>query len=162
MTTPRTRTLLALGAATLLGAQLAGATSASAASVKPWKAPEVSYTKGNVFAHGDSAEVRAKYRCSPGTEMTHVWVSVKQGPGDLTQEGSSAIAKAYYDTNVAGTEPVLTCDGKWKFLTTTVLRHTDKDALQAGEAYVQFCLYAGRGEVVEGASYNRMSTIKLA
>lgn len=154
------RTTTVLASAALLGLQLASAAPASAGYGKTWEAPEVSYTKGNVFAFGDRAEVRAKYRCAPGTEGTHVWVSIKQGPGDLTAEGSSAIAKAHYDTNVEGFSEEVVCDGEWQRLSVPVVRHQAKGQLERGEAYVQFCFYAFKGEEVHSATLNRSAMVK--
>ena len=156
----RMMTVAALSLLAATGAQL-GAAAPASAHLKGWAAPEVSYVKGNVFADGDAASVRAKYRCAPETEMTHLWVSVKQGgDGDLTAEGSGATAKAWYDTNMVEGEPEVVCDGRWQTVDVPIAKHAHKSQLERGEAYVQFCLYTMKGEDMQFASVNRWSTVK--
>lgn len=125
---------------------------------------EVQRTSNNVFVEGDSAFVTGKYRCSSDVVATHVWVSVKQGgDGDLTGHGSSAIARSMYDTNVSfeGVEPELTCNGTWQQLRVELGRLADKEALERGTGWLQFCMYAqtADGEMA-GASENRWAQVK--
>ena len=132
-------------------------------------APEVARVNNNVRVVGDSAFVTAKYRCSAATEMTHLWVSVKQGGIGLDGEGSGGTADSWYDTNVArggtpeepGPEIAVTCDGTWQHQTVEVQRYADKRALERGSAYVQFCLYTIEGENFYGATDNSWAKVKV-
>jgi len=132
-------------------------------------APEVAWVNTNVRVAGDSAFVTAKYRCSPATDATHLWVSVKQGGTGLDGEGSGGTAQSWYDTNVTrggtweepGPEIPVTCDGRWQHQTVEVQRYADKQPLERGAAYVQFCLYTIEGEQVLSATENRWATAKL-
>ena len=141
-------------------------TAAPAGAAVSTGAPEVQWVNQNVRVVGDSAFVTAKLRCSPATEMTHLWVSVKQGGTDLEGEGSGERAQAWYDTNVArgeeGAEIPVTCDGTWQHQTVEVVRYAGKRALERGPAYVQFCLYTAEGEQFFGASRNVWGTAKPA
>jgi len=113
---------------------------------------------------GDSAFVTAKCRCSPATEATHLWVSVKQGGADLDGEGSGGRATSWYDTNVTTGgeyEIPVTCDGTWQHQTVEVARYAHKQALQRGTAYVQFCLYTIEGEDFLSASSNGWEKVKV-
>jgi hypothetical protein len=92
--------------------------------------------------------VDAKYRCWGGNENTHLWVSLKQGGGitgktaaELSQmEGTSAIARAWYDTNVVDPALVtINCNGQWHHHRYTVAR--EKGTLYKGSAFLQFCLF---------------------
>jgi hypothetical protein len=101
-----------------------------------------------VQATGDQATVLAKYRCYGGDEGTHLWVSLKQG-GDIDKysakklanmEGTSALARSWYDTNVVDPSTVtLTCDGTWQVQRYTLGR--EKGTLVKGRAFLQFCLF---------------------
>ena len=123
---------------------------------------EVQRSAHNVFFSGDTATASAKYRCSPDVVATHVWVGLKQGGEDLEGHGSSQRAASYYDTNASfgGVEPLLTCDGEWQHLTVQLARNEGKQALQVGEAWLQFCMYATDGEAMAGDSDNRWAPVK--
>ncbi|MDQ2750232.1 MAG: hypothetical protein M3Y44_12020 [Actinomycetota bacterium] len=112
-----------------------------------YHSPEVAWA-GHVQAHGGSATVLAKYRCWGGNENTHLWVSLKQGGGiegktaaELAQlEGTSALARAWYDTNVVDPAKVtINCNGRWHVHEYTVAR--EKGTLERGSAFLQFCLF---------------------
>lgn len=120
-----------------------GVPSASAAE---YADPQVAWTGTtiNVAPDGSAAFVTGKYKCFGGSEGTHLWVSVKQGPNlsEPDQTGSS-YADAWYDTNwnFENSEAGLTvdCDGHWH-----VTRYTLKQVfgeLHDGTAFVQFCLF---------------------
>jgi hypothetical protein len=120
---------------------------AQAHSPTTYHAPKVAWV-GHVQAKGGTATVWAKYRCSGGNEGTHLWVSLKQGGGitgktvdELSQlEGTSALARAWYDTNaVDPTEVTLNCNGKWQVQKYTLGR--EKGTLYRGSAFLQFCLF---------------------
>src|SRR4051795_6605056 len=93
-----------IGAGALAAAALAAASPAQAAT---YQDPQV-LSLSNITVSGDTASVTATYQCWGGNEGTHLWVSLKQGPKIspisldqlMTMEGTSALAKAYYDTNV--------------------------------------------------------------
>jgi len=138
---------LGLKALATLGSTVAvaamGAPSATAAA---YVAPQVAWTGMtiNVAPDGSEAYILGKYNCVGGTEGTHLWVSVKQGPrlSEPDQTGSS-FADAWYDTNwnFENSDAGLTvdCDGHWH-----VTRYTLKPEfgeLHDGIAFVQFCLF---------------------
>jgi hypothetical protein len=93
--------------------------------------------------------VTARYICNGGnTELTHLWVSVKQTAARtpdnaLKGEESSAISAAWSQSHPTAQ---VACDGAWHTLT---FRISQDDygfgALQAGQGYVQFCLFGGDG-----------------
>lgn len=103
-----------------------------------------------VYAHGNQAVVKGVYRCSGGDEGSHVWASIKQGPKisamtlkELTNtEGTSALARAWYDTNPGGPPQGLTatCDGTWQDQLFILNREPDKGRLHDGRVFLQFCL----------------------
>jgi|GEM_PF-5125965 len=94
-------------------------------------------------AHGqpEQAFVQATYTCYGGTAANHVWVSVKQGPGDLSTEGSSAKATAWYDAHPDNH----VCNGQPVTTVFTIFQHLDKGPLLAGTGYLQFCIVPGGG-----------------
>ena len=148
----RAAAVLALTAGAVLGAQAAPASAAAAVGE-----PEVAWVNDNVFlsADGSSATVLGKYRCSGGQAGSHLWVSVKQGPGIDAEHTSSEFASAWYDTNYYfGQDPAgmtLDCDGKWH-----VSRITVKPVfgtLSTGSAYVQWCLYDSVGGFAGPSSF---------
>ncbi len=103
---------------------------------------------GHVNAKGGKATLWAVYRCWGGNENTHLWVSIKQGGGikgktakQLSRmEGTSAIARAWYDTNVVNPRLVtINCNGKWQVHKYTVAR--ERRTLYRGKAFMQFCLF---------------------
>jgi hypothetical protein len=150
--------VIALTAGAVLGAQAAPASAASAVGE-----PEIAWVNDNVFlsADGSSATVLGKYRCSGGQPGTHLWVSVKQGPGIDAEHTSSEFASAWYDTNYYfGQDPAgmtLDCDGRWH-----VSRITVKPVfgtLDAGSAYIQWCVYDSIGG---DASQNQFSPVKIS
>jgi hypothetical protein len=141
-------TIAALVAPLLLVASNAPADGATAPAAKAtYHPPQVAFV-GHVRAKGGKARVQAVYRCWGGNEGTHLWVSLKQGGGikgkTLRQlnrmEGTSEIARAWYDTNVVDPSKVtINCNGKWQVHKYTVAR--EKGTLRAGKAYMQFCLF---------------------
>jgi hypothetical protein len=98
------------------------------------------------------AYVTAQYICQGGmTEETHLWVSVKQTASRLPdnrlkEEESSAISAAWSQSHPTSS---VVCDGQWHTQTFTV-SHAEYGfgELQAGQAYVQFCLFGGDGTFV--------------
>ena len=134
---------------------IAGATITAGFAVAPapaqaadYRPPKIDWVQ-NAYTHGATATVQARYRCSGGNENTHLWVSLKQGRkisamtiGELLQsEGTSQIARAWYDTNVprGRQDNALNCDGTWNIQTYTLAR--EKGHLRVGKAFLQFCLF---------------------
>jgi hypothetical protein len=120
-----------------------GATPAAA----KYHRPQVAFV-GHVQSSGGHATLQAVYRCWGGNEGTHLWVSLKQGGGikgkTLKQlskmEGTSEIARSWYDTNVVNPAKVtINCNGKWHVRHYTVAR--EKGTLRTGRAFMQFCLF---------------------
>lgn len=151
----------ALAAVATAGAALGMAAPAAAAPAQNTQ-PEIAWVNDNVFlsADGSSATVLGKYRCSGGQPGTHLWVSVKQGPGIDAEHTTSNYASAWYDTNYYfGQDPAgmtLDCDGRWH-----VSRITVKPVfgtLGAGSAYIQWCVYDSLGG---DAAQNQFSTVKI-
>ncbi len=117
-----------LSAAALTAASLVAAPSAQAADPPAkWQPATILYAKV-VKADRKHVHVKARYRCfGDNNEKTHVFVSVKQGPKiskmsleqlAIESEGTSAISKAWYNTNVPapGKQPAnitANCDGKF-------------------------------------------------
>jgi hypothetical protein len=108
---------------------------------------------GKVRYHGNLATVDATYRCYEGNQNKHIWVSLKQGPQIAnktikqlkTMEGTSAIAKAYYDTNpTAAKEVYIGCNGHTQHQTFKLTREPGKDRLTRFDkkrTFLQFCLF---------------------
>ena len=150
----RTAVLTALASGAFVAA------SAPAMAAPAPSAPEVAWVNTNVVVSADSSEatVLGKYRCSGGEEGTHLWVSVKQGPGIYPGHTSSQYADAWYDTNYHYAEDpaglTVDCDGKWHAERITVKRVFGD--LAKGAAYVQWCMfdssggYAGGGDAEGG------------
>lgn len=135
--------------ASLIGAgALAAATlAASPAQAATYEDPQV-FSLSNITVSGETASVTATYQCWGGNEGTHVWVSLKQGPQIsplsldqlMTMEGTSALAKAYYDTNVVDPSTLaINCNGEVQTQTFTL--GVEKGALHPGLAFAQFCLF---------------------
>jgi hypothetical protein len=129
-------------AAVVLTVPMGAVATADAAPVKADSA-----VLGSVTINADDpsvATVTARYIC--GGDFGHLWVSVKQaadGRPDaaLRGEGSSAKANAWIQSH-----PQITCDGTWRTETFTVdTLEQGFGTLQPGQAWVQFCLYAGDG-----------------
>jgi hypothetical protein len=89
--------------------------------------------------------VAGSYSCT-GT-YTHLWVSAKQGKGDLTEEGSGRHARAWWERTK---DQKLNCDGDVHTIVVR-LRRTQQTAHtgrlipepRGRKAYVQFCLVIG-------------------
>lgn len=152
-----------LTAATMVGLSTA-LVPASTAVAEELPAPEVAFVHDNVVVSADRAEatVLAKYRCFGGEEGTHLWVSIKQGGEDLEGPGSSARARAWYDTNYQYAEDpagqTLPCDGRWHATRFTVKLVEGKDLLERGSAWVQFCAFDNRGNL---ASVNSWKPVRI-
>lgn len=137
---------------------------ASTAVAEELPAPEVAFVHDNVVVSADRAEatVLAKYRCFGGEEGTHLWVSIKQGGEDLEGPGSSARARAWYDTNYQYAEDpagqTLPCDGRWHATRFTVKLVEGKELLERGSAWVQFCAFDNRGNL---ASVNSWKPVRV-
>lgn len=124
------------------------APAASQAGDTSYQPPKIAWVH-SAYTHGRTATVQSKYRCFGGNENTHLWVSLKQGRkisamtiAELLQsEGTSKIARAWYDTNApkGRQDSALNCDGTWKIQTYTLGR--EKGHLRAGKAFLQFCLF---------------------
>lgn len=152
----RAATVTALAGSVVLG--LAGVANACPPSTA-YHTPEVAWVH-DVDAGPDSATLLAKYRCWGGNEGTHLWVSLKQG-GGITgdpaalaqQEGTSALADAWYDSHPEG---VVVCNAKWQVQEFTVNRELanpentahpgDWNSLKKGHAFLQFCLFDSTGD----------------
>jgi hypothetical protein len=129
---------------------LTGATAAADAATADrsgYHRPQVAFV-GHAHAHRGTATVMAVYRCWGGNRGTHLWVSLKQGGGiagktakELSQmEGTSQIARAWYDTNpVRPSKVTIDCDGTWKVH--RYLLRREKGTLRNGSAFLQFCLF---------------------
>lgn len=152
-----------LAAATMIGLS-AALVPASTAVAEELPAPEVAFVHDNVVVSADRAEatVLAKYRCFGGEEGTHLWVSIKQGGEDLEGPGSSARARAWYDTNYQYAEDpagqTLPCDGRWHATRFTVKLVEGKELLERGSAWVQFCAFDNRGNL---ASVNSWKPVRV-
>jgi hypothetical protein len=110
-----------------------------------------------VSRNPQAAAVTARYRCQPGPEDQWLWVSAKQaedGSKDpaLTEEGSTAVAAAWYQSHPIGK---MQCDGVKHEQVFKI--NTDKDpftgakgfgTLKPGFAWVQFCLFDGQANFV--------------
>ena len=124
-----------------------GAPSATAAA---YADPQVAWTGRTIHVSPDGSEayILGKYKCYGGEAGTHLWVSVKQGPGLDADHTSSSDAAAWYDTNwnFSESDPDglnVDCDGHWH-----VTRYTLKPEfgqLVDGTAFVQFCLFDSTG-----------------
>src|SRR4051794_24363063 len=74
--------------------------------------------------HGRKIEIIADYRCSgQHNDMTHLWVSVKQGGPDPTAEGSGETVDSWYDNHPVD---AIKCDSKHHLQKFYALWHTDK------------------------------------
>jgi hypothetical protein len=158
---------VAVAATALLGA----APGSAVAAQEPF-AQVISHVK---LAKDGTATVRARYMCEAST---HLWVSAKQtadGSIDptLESEGSSGAAAAWMDTNdwtIVGGEPVpvssgdeqLICDGRTHSQSITIdvtnAPWGSWDALQAGMAWVQWCIVeeAENGEFISDQRWVRV------
>jgi hypothetical protein len=154
--------IVAAAALAGLAATLVPASTAVAEGDLP--APEVAFVGDNVVVGANHAEatVLAKYRCFGGEEGTHLWVSVKQDGDDLEGEGSSARARAWYDTNYQYAEDpagqTIACDGRWHATRFTVKQVEGKGELARRTAYVQFCAFDNRGNM---ASVNGWKAVRV-
>lgn len=95
---------------------------------------------GTVVTHDDgTASVTARYVCPEGF---HLWVSAKQvesarPDSRLQEEGSSQHSAAWLQSHPTG----FTCDGEWHTGTFEIdTAEQGWGELQAGQAWVQFCL----------------------
>lgn len=153
-----------LAAASFIGLATALAPAATAVAEPELPGPEVSFVHDNVVVAADRSEatVLAKYRCFGGEEGTHLWVSVKQDGEDLEGEGSSARARAWYDTNYKWAEDpagqTVDCDGRWHATRFTVKLVEGKGLLERGSAWVQFCAFDNRGNM---ASVNGWKSVRV-
>lgn len=133
------RKTMGLAAAALTTAGFAATATPAMAATPAANAKVVSVSPVELV--GTKVLVAGSYNCV-GT-YHHLWVSAKQGPGDLTQEGSSSIAKSWYDVTLDNTmapETKVICDGKTRTIVVSLLRQ--KGNLHKGRVYVQFCLIA--------------------
>jgi hypothetical protein len=150
---------VAVAATALLGA----APGSASAAQEPF-AQVISHVK---LKKDGTATVRARYRCE---SSTHLWVSAKQaadGAVDpvLEDEGSSGAAAAWMDTNdwvtvgeetfpISSGDDQLVCDGRTHAQSVTIdvtnAPWGSWDALQAGQAWVQWCIVeeAENGEFI--------------
>ena len=145
----RTAVLTAVATGALVAA------SAPAMAAPTTSAPEVAWVNTNVVVSADRSEatVLGKYRCSGGEEGTHLWVSVKQGPGIYPGHTSSSFADAWYDTNFHHQDShaglTVDCDGKWHAERITVKAVFGE--LTRGAAYVQWCMFDSSGAYAGGS-----------
>jgi hypothetical protein len=115
---------------------------------------------------GDQVYVAGSYRCTG--KYHHLWVSVKQGPGDLTQEGSSSIAKSWYDRtydNTMAPDSTVKCDGRTHAVLARLLHQKGRQVWK-GRVYLQFCLLAGNAangsDAVLGSNQHYRQAIRVA
>ena len=114
-----------------------------------YRPPQVAWTGMNITVSpdGGTAYILGKYNCVGGREGTHLWVSVKQGPGLDADHTGSGDAAAWFDTNWNfGESPAgltVDCDGRWH--TTRYTLEREFGDLTDGIAYVQFCLFDNTG-----------------
>jgi hypothetical protein len=152
---------------------LLGAAPGSALAAKEPFAQVISPVK--LSKDGNTATVRARYMCE---SSTHLWVSAKQTADgsvdpDLEAEGSSGAAAAWMDTNdwvtvgedtfpVSSGDEQLVCDGRTHSQSVTIdvtnAPWGSWDALQAGMAWVQWCIVeeAENGEFVSDQRWMRV------
>ena len=153
-----------IAAAALAASVTAVLVPVSTAGADELPGPEVSFVHDNVVVSADRAQatVLAKYRCFGGEEGTHLWVSIKQDGENLEGEGSSARARAWYDTNYKWAEDpagqTIACDGQWHATRFTVEQVEGKGLLERGTAYVQFCAFDNRGNM---ASVNGWKSVRV-
>jgi len=141
--------ILALAATAVLGVA-----PGSALAAKESYAKVISHVK---LKKDGTATVRARYMCE---SSTHLWVSAKQtadGSVDATleEEGGSSAAAAWMDTNnwitvgqdtfpISSGDNQLICDGRTHSQSITInvtnAPWGSWDALQAGMAWVQWCI----------------------
>lgn len=142
-------TLAGAMAALVLGTT--GAPAADAETVRPPTPTAKVISVSKVYLVNGQPLVSGTYRCTG--RLSHLWVSSKQGKGDLTQEGSGAMARSWYQRTW---DNKLKCDG---------VRHTRIFRLEPTEggtgrvrakhrSYVQFCLLTGNkpADFQEGGS----------
>jgi len=83
--------------------------------------------------------IAGTYRCTG--KLSHLWVSAKQGRGDLSQEGSGADARAWWDRTK---DNRVKCDGRKHTTLVRLWRRDDSGRLRPEPrgrlAWVQFCL----------------------
>jgi hypothetical protein len=144
-------TIALLGVTT--GPAIAASSSGSAsnsASVKP----HISQVDPTIAYDGEHAYVTGTFRCPSTGEHLHVWVSVKQGD-DVKAHSTSADADAWYDAHPGEGDPgAVPCDGAWH--TETYELHGEFGTLEAGSAWIQFCLVNGNDIVT---SMSRWGTV---
>jgi hypothetical protein len=104
-------------------------------------------------AGGKKATLKATYRCSEGEAL---WVSAKQtadGEKDkaLKDEGSSEVAATWLQSH----RNKFTCDGKSRTAKFTIdlVEDGSKGKLVKGEAWVQFCVTAGRDLILSKSGW---------
>jgi hypothetical protein len=127
------------------------ATSVAPVSAAPAYAdPQVAWVNNQVHVAPDGSEayVLGKYRCYGGEQGTHLWVSVKQGPGlSAPDHLASDDASAWYDTNWNWEQSpaglTVDCDGHWHV--SRVVLKQEFGTLTDGTAYVQWCLFDSTG-----------------
>jgi hypothetical protein len=129
-----TMALLGTTAGPAFGAPSSNGAASGSASVKP----HISYVDPSIGFDGDNAFVTGTFRCPDNGQHLHVWVSVKQGE-DVKAHSTSADADAWYDAHPgeSDSQPV-PCDGAWHTLTYAL--SSEFGELEAGSAWIQFCL----------------------
>jgi hypothetical protein len=98
---------------------------------------------GAIQVSGAKATLKVRYRCSSGQTL---WISAKQtksgvSAARLMKEGSSRASAAWWDSH----RNHVSCNGAFH-ATTFTLDHVEKGTkgqLQAGTAWVQFCITKG-------------------
>ena len=129
-------TLGAAAAVLAAGGLVPGA--AQAGEVAPPSADVIRMSK--VYLLNGVPTVTGIYSCTGPT--SHLWVSAKQGRGDLSQEGSGALARAWWQRTY---DNRLDCDGQSHTFTARLKPTGDTGKLiprgKGGrKAWVQFCL----------------------
>lgn len=125
----------AVALAGALAALAAGATGTPADAGKTAPSAET-ISVSRVYLDDGRPMVAGTYRCTG--RLSHLWVSVKQGAGDLTQEGSGAESRSWYQRTW---DNKINCDGKRHTRVFALDPTGDTGRVRAGNrAYVQFCL----------------------
>jgi hypothetical protein len=142
-------------ALTMITPTQAAVAAAGKAAVKP-TAEVISVSK--VYLVNGTPMVAGTYKCTG--RLSHLWVSAKQGKGDLTKEGSGAKARSWYQRTY---DNVVDCDGQRHSRLFKMAPTGDTGRVRpARRAYVQFCLLTAnsRGGFEEGGNSSFASNMK--
>jgi hypothetical protein len=129
------RLIAAAAVAALTVGGLSASALASGHKAVPASAKVLAVTRVYVQADG-TPFVSGTYQCTG--KFTHLWVSVKQGKGNLRHEGSGSKSRSWYQNTW---DQKLNCDGKTHTRVFTLAPTGDTGKVRIGHrAYVQFCM----------------------